>query len=224
MAHGLRTCTLPHLLECRIVAFPALGAMNLEKLPSWLQSLVGSIGGLGLFVVAFLDSSLLSFPVINDVLVMHLSMKVPARMPYYALMATLGSLAGSLWLYGMARKGGRWLARRTKPGPRALRIGQWVERNGFLSVAVPAMLPPPMPFKAFVLAAGGIGVPLKTFVLALLVGRGLRYFGEGFLAVRYGERAVLYLVENKVEFSLLVLALFAVSYLLTWFALRPQQP
>lgn len=198
--------------------------MNLDKLPSWLQALVGSIGGLGLFVAAFLDSSFLSFPVINDVLVMHLSMKVPARMPFYALMATLGSLFGSLVLYGLARKGGEWAARRAGSGGRAQRIRQWVERNGFLSVAVPSMLPPPMPFKAFVLAAGGFGVPLRTFMLALLAGRGLRYFGEGFLAVRYGDRAVRYLVDNKFEFTLIVLGLFLASYLITRFALRPQEP
>jgi membrane protein YqaA with SNARE-associated domain len=197
--------------------------MNLEKLPSWLQTLVGSMGGLGLFVVAFLDSSFLSFPVINDVLVMHLAMKVPARMPFYALMATMGSLAGSLVLYALARKGGELAARRAGSGERAQRIRQWVERNGFLSLAIPSILPPPVPFKAFVLAAGGFGVPLRTFVLALLAGRGLRYFGEGFLAVRYGDRAVRYLMENKAEFSLLVLALFVVSYLISRLALRPQR-
>jgi len=197
-------------------------AMQPDGFPSWLQSLIGSMGGLGLFVVAFLDSSVLSFPVINDVLVMHLSMQAPARMPYYALMATLGSLAGSLCLYELARRGSRWFARRSSASARAARIRHWIERNGFLSIAIPSMLPPPMPFKAFVLAAGGLNLPPRTFVLALLVGRGLRYFGEGALAVRYGEQAVDYLVAHKLEFALGILVLFALSYLLTRVLLRPR--
>ncbi|MCL6481135.1 MAG: VTT domain-containing protein [Firmicutes bacterium] len=193
-----------------------------DVFPSWLQSLVGSMGGVGLFVVAFLDSSVLSFPVLNDVLVIHLSMQAPARMPYYALMATLGSLAGSLCLYEMARRGSRWFVRTQSASARATRIRHWLERNGFLSIAIPSVLPPPMPFKAFVLAAGGFGLPLRTFVLALLVGRGLRYFGEGVLAVRYGEHAVRYLVAHKLEFAVGVIALFALGHLLTRRLLRPR--
>jgi membrane protein YqaA with SNARE-associated domain len=196
--------------------------MHPDAFPSWLQSLVGSMGGVALFVVAFLDSSVLSFPVINDVLVIHLSMRAPARMPYYALMATLGSLAGSLCLYEMARRGSRWFVRTQPASARATRIRHWLERNGFLSIALPSVLPPPTPFKAFVLAAGGFGLPLRTFVLALLVGRGLRYFGEGVLAVRYGEQAVRYLVAHKLEFALGIIALFALGHLLTRLVLRPR--
>src|ERR1700685_87658 len=76
------------------------------KLPAWLAHLVATLGGLGFILVAFLDSSVLSFPVVTDLLVIEESIQNPARMPYYALMATVGSLAGCFWLYLLARKGG----------------------------------------------------------------------------------------------------------------------
>lgn len=186
---------------------------NTPPVPRWLEGLVASMGPLGVFVVAFLDSSILSFPIINDVLVMSLSMRTPAMMPVYALMATLGSLAGSLWLYWMARKGREWFYRRHAESVRAARIRRWIERNSFLSVAIPSILPPPTPFKAFVVAAGGFGVPVRTFVLALLLGRGLRYFGEGLLAVRYGERAIGFLLAHKFAFAAAIGAFFLAAWL-----------
>ncbi|PYU10169.1 MAG: hypothetical protein DMG29_18020, partial [Acidobacteria bacterium] len=150
--------------------------MNLDKLPHWLQPLVVSLGGLGLFVVAFLDSSVLSFPVINDLLVIQLSIWSPARMPYYALMATLGSVGGCVLLYFLARKGGEAMFRRLA-GARAESIRAWVGRNGFTSVLATALLPPPTPFKIFVVAAGVFQVRLWSFTLALVIARGFRYFG-----------------------------------------------
>ncbi len=193
------------------------------QLPNWLAGPVASLGGLGIFLVAFLDSSVLSFPILNDLLVIHLSIQTPARMPWYALMATAGSVSGCVVLYYIARKGGEvWFRKRA--GARAAQARQWVERNGFLATAIPAILPPPMPFKVFVLAAGVFQVPLRTFVLALLLARGLRYFAEGFLAVRYGAPAAAWLLTHKLEFSALALALILLSYLLSRLLLRPRLP
>lgn len=175
--------------------------MNQAKLPKWLGGLVASLGGVGLFIVAFLDSSVLSFPVVADFLVIEQSSANPARMPYYALMATVGSLAGCIWLYLLAKKGGEAMYRR-RAGKRAERIRWWVERNAFASVAIPAILPPPMPFKPFILAAGVFQVRWRTFVLALVAGRGLRYFLEGILAIRYGREAIDLLMAHKLGFTL----------------------
>jgi membrane protein YqaA with SNARE-associated domain len=190
--------------------------MNLDKLsaPPWLQALVASLGGFGLFAAAFLDASVLSLPVINDILVIRMSIRNPAAMPYYALMATLGSLGGCLLLYYLAKKGGELMFHK-KVGPRAARIRAWVDRNAFLSIAVPSILPPPMPFKAFVLAAGVFQMPMKTFILALVIGRGFRYFAEGILAVRYGADATRYLMENKLQFTLIIAGFLIASYLVT---------
>ncbi len=193
--------------------------MNLDKLPHWLQPLVVSLGGLGLFVVAFLDSSVLSFPVINDLLVIQLSIWSPARMPYYALMATLGSVGGCVLLYFLARKGGEAMFRR-RAGARAEIIRAWMERNGFTSVLATALLPPPTPFKIFVIAAGVFQVRLWSFTLALLIARGFRYFGEGYLAIRYGPAAIHYLAEHKLQLAVIALGIVLVSYLLSLLFLR----
>jgi membrane protein YqaA with SNARE-associated domain len=191
----------------------------LKKLNDWALALTGAYGGLGLFLVAFLDSSVLSFPIANDLIVIQLSIQNPAAMPYYALMATLGSLAGSVFLYFLAKKGGEAMFRR-KAGARAERIRQWLGRNAFLSVAIPSILPPPMPFKAFVIAAGVFQIPMRTFVLALLVGRGFRYLAEGVLAVRYGSAAMEMLQRNKLLFTLIIIALIVASFLVTRLAFR----
>jgi membrane protein YqaA with SNARE-associated domain len=166
------------------------------------------MGGGGLFLVAFLDSSVLSFPVVTDLLVIQQSNHNPARMPYYAAMASLGSLFGCVWLYLLAKKGGEAFFR-GHARHRADRIRKWVDDHAFLSVFIPAILPPPMPFKAFVAAEGVFQVPLRTFVLALLLGRGLRYFAEGMLAIRYGDAVGRALVEHKLAFALGFVALCA---------------
>jgi membrane protein YqaA with SNARE-associated domain len=199
--------------------------MNFDKftIPLWLQALLASAGAPAIFVAAFLDASVLSLPIINDILVIRLSAQNPARMPLYAAMATLGSMAGCLFLYYLAKKGGEVMFRR-RVGPRAQRIRAWVERNAFLSIAVPSVLPPPMPFKAFVLAAGVFQMPMKIFVIALIVGRGFRYFGEGILAVRYGPDAFRYLKEHPLQFTLILGGLILASYLVTRALFRRSHP
>src|SRR5271163_1312913 len=175
--------------------------MNHFKLPHWLQHIVAVMGGGGLFLVAFLDSSVLSFPIVTDGLVIELSIQKPARMPYYCAIAAIGSLAGSIWLYLLAKKGGEAFFHR-RAGSGARKAKQWVQRNAFLSVFIPSILPPPFPFKIFVLAEGVFQVPLETFVLALLCGRALRYFLEGILAVRYGNAALPFLMAHRIAFAL----------------------
>ena len=155
-----------------------------------------SIGGPGLFFIAFLDSSFLSLPEINDLLVILLVIQNKERMAYYALMATLGSIAGCLVLYCLGRKGGEALLRRKFGGPRLDRAMGLYQRYGVLAVAIPAILPPPSPFKIFVVMAGVAQLPVLQFVSAIALARGFRYFGEGWLAVRYGDQALMMLEEH----------------------------
>ena len=185
--------------------------MKQVKLPVWLQHIVAVMGGGGIFAVAFLDSSVLSFPFITDALVMRMCIERPARMPYYVAMATLGSLLGCLWLYWLAKKGGEVYFHR-HGGRYALKARRWVGSHAFLSLFIPAILPPPMQFKVFVLAEGVFQVPLKTFVLALVLGRGVRYLAEGIFAVRYGQGALLFLVGHAGIFILAVIALLLLLY------------
>ena len=180
-------------------------------------------GGLGLFVLAFLDSTFLPFPTVNDLLLVTLSIQNPARMPYYASMVTLGSLVGCLVLFGIARKGGE-MAFGRRAGPQAVGVQRWMRRNGFLSVATAALLPPPAPFKVFVFAAGALGMPLRVFVLALAMARSIRFFGEGYLAVRYGAQTYAYLVTHKLTLAVGSIVIATVLYLLgRWFSQRVQQ-
>jgi membrane protein YqaA with SNARE-associated domain len=147
-------------------------------------------GGVGLFVVAVLDSSFLSFPQVNDLLIIYLSTKTPSLMPYYAGMTTAGSLVGCLVLYGFARRGGEVFLRKRFSGERVERGLELYQRHGLLAVVVPSLLPPPTPFKLFVLLAGAAKVSPWKFLAAITIGRGIRYFGQGYLAVLYGEAAV----------------------------------
>jgi membrane protein YqaA with SNARE-associated domain len=149
-----------------------------------------SLGGPGLFVIAFLDSSFISLPQINDVLVVLMVIEHKARMPFYAAMATLGSVAGCYLIYVLAERGGEaFLRRRLKQGhiDRALTLYQ---RYGLVALMVPALLPPPAPFKLFVLLAGVARVRPLAFVTAIAVARGARYLALGTLAVLYGDAAM----------------------------------
>jgi len=142
-----------------------------------------------LFVIALLDSSFLSFPQVNDILIIVLSTKYPARMPYYAGMTTAGSLIGCFALYFVARRGGESFMRKRLKGRYVDRAINLYQKYGLLAVVVPALLPPPVPFKLFVLMAGAAAVSPLKFGLAIVIGRGIRYFGQGYLAVLYGEKA-----------------------------------
>lgn len=195
------------------------------RLPSWLQHAIGSLGAFSIFLISFLDSSILSFPVITDLLVIEMTVRKPLGMFYYAGMATAGSLAGCIWLYLLAKKGGEAYFHR-HAGARAVHIRRWVDDHGFMSVFIPSLLPPPMPFKVFVIAEGVFQVPFRTFVLALTAGRGLRYFGEGFLAIYYGAAVIDILIDHKLAVLIGLLALGAVILLAGKIATRvsPHRP
>lgn len=193
--------------------------MKLQAIHAKFLALVGGLGGAGLFLVSFLDSSVMTFPVVNDLLLVRFSIQNPQRMPYYALMATLGSVAGCVLLYFLARWGGEAFFHR-RAGSHGHGVRAWIERNGFISMLIAALLPPPTPFKVFVIAAGAFEVPLRTFVLAVTLARALRYFAIGFLSVRYGDTALHYLTEHKLRLTGIALGLVLVSYLLARLFMR----
>ena len=175
-----------------------------------IQEWASGLGGVGLFIVAALDSSFLSFPQVNDLLIIFLSTKTPSLMPYYAAMTTAGSLLGCFVLYAMAWRGGEVFLRKRFSGPRVERGLALYQRHGLLAVIVPALLPPPMPFKLFVLLAGAARVSPWKFGAAVVIGRGIRYFGQGYLAVLYGEQAVALVREHGTEVGI-GLAILAVA-------------
>jgi membrane protein YqaA with SNARE-associated domain len=192
------------------------------NLSGWKQKIVAFATGLGapgLLLISFLDSSVLSFPIINDFLLIELSIQHPARMPLCALMAATGSVLGCVVLYFLARMGGEAYFHR-KAGARAHAIRHWVERNGFGGMLIAALLPPPTPFKIFVFAAGVFEAPVLGFTAAITLARLFRYFGVGYLAVRYGADALPYLAAHKLQVTVLVIGLVTVSYGLSRWILR----
>lgn len=196
----------------------------MARIVAWVQAFALGIGGPGLFLVAFLDSSFLSLPEINDLLVVMLVVEHKARMPYYALMATLGSVAGCLVLYGLGRRGGEALVRRRFGGPRMTRALALSKRYGVFAVAVPAILPPPAPFKIFVLLAGVAAVPVWRFAVTIAVARGFRYFAVGALSVRYGEDAIAFVEANGRAVALVLLGLLAAGGLVWILSRRRREP
>jgi membrane protein YqaA with SNARE-associated domain len=185
----------------------------MQRVLAWVEAFALSIGGPGLFLIAFLDSSFLSLPEINDILVIWMVTRHKERMIYYALMATLGSVAGCLTLYVLGRKGGEALLHRRFRAGQIERGLDLFRRYGILAVLIPAILPPPAPFKIFVLLAGVARVNLLHFAWAIAVGRGFRYFGEGLLAYYYGEQALQLLHENGRTVSLVLVTLVVLSTL-----------
>ena len=153
-------------------------------------------GGFGLMVLAICDSSFLSLPEVNDILLMTFSLNDPAGMLKYATFTTLGSLIGCSLLYSVGRKGGEAFLRKRFSDERLLRVQNWYRRHGILAIVSPSLLPPPMPFKIFVLSAGAFGISWPKFLTAIVIGRGLRYFSEGILAVVYGPVAIEFVRQN----------------------------
>jgi membrane protein YqaA with SNARE-associated domain len=174
----------------------------MNRLLDWVQGFALALGGPGLFLIAFLDSSILSFPEVNDLLIIWLTIQHPQRMVYYALLSTLGSVAGCLTLFLIARKGGETFLRKRLHARHVDRATEVVRKYGLLSVLIPSLLPPPAPFKIFVFAAGVARIRTIDFVIAVGIGRGIRYFGQGMLALWYGERAAAFLRENAARVAL----------------------
>ena len=178
------------------------------------------LGGPGLFAVAFLDSSFISLPQINDLLVVLMVTRDKAWMPYYATMATLGSVAGCYVIYLLAEKGGdTFLRKRLKEGHMERALAMY-KKHGLLALIVPGLLPPPAPFKLFVLAAGLAGVKPSRFVLGVAVSRGARYFTLGLLSVYYGDAAMELMRTRGRDVALGLVALIVVAGIAFWLIQR----
>jgi membrane protein YqaA with SNARE-associated domain len=194
----------------------------MRRFADWLQATALSLGAPGLFVVAFLDSSFLSLPEINDLLLIWMVTRHKELMPLYASAATLGSMAGCLTLYYLGRKGGEAFVRKRFGSASVDRGIATFRRYGVMAVLIPSLLPPPAPFKIFVLLSGVAGISPWRFSSAIAIGRGIRYFGEGWLAVRYGEGAIAFLHEHArtVSLGLVGACVIGLAAYLAWRRIR----
>ncbi|MSO46238.1 MAG: hypothetical protein EXQ59_05670 [Acidobacteria bacterium] len=187
---------------------------------NWIYGFAVAIGGPGLFVIAFLDSSFISLPQINDILVVLMVTQNKAWMPYYALMATLGSIAGCYVIYYLAERGGEAFLKRRVRASRIDRVLALYRRHGLLALMVPALLPPPAPFKLFVLMAGVAGVRPAKFVAAIAIARGARYLALGVLAIYYGDAALELMRTRGREVALWLVAVIVLAAVGWWLLQR----
>jgi len=182
----------------------------------WLYGIALTLGGPGVFVTAFLDSSFISLPQINDILVVLMATRYKTWMPYYAAMATLGSVAGCYVIYALAEKGGEAFLKKRMKQSHLGRVLGFYQRHGLLALMIPALLPPPAPFKLFVLAAGVANVRPWSFVIAITVARGIRYLALGWLAIYYGDTALDLMRTRGPEVALWLVAAILAGALLWW--------
>jgi membrane protein YqaA with SNARE-associated domain len=172
----------------------------IHRVALWIESFVIGvpiyIAAPAMIIIGALDSSLLSLPEINDYLVVIRCYRNPSEAIYFPLFAAAGSVLGCLLLYSIIRRGGQAVLRKRFKKEHIEKVEAIYARYGFLALAIPALLPPPMPFKIFVATAGTLEYPRWRFITTIMIARSLRYYIEGILAVYYGEQVISFLKEN----------------------------
>jgi membrane protein YqaA with SNARE-associated domain len=163
----------------------------MHRVVVWVQEvLVPFLGVPGIFIAAFLDSSFLSIPEVNDLLMVTSCAAHPERAWLYVAMTTLGSLAGCSALWWLGKRGGEGFLVRRFGQARVEQTRDRFKRWDVLALAIPSLLPPPMPFKIFVVSAGVFGIPYRRFAATLIVARGFRYLFWGSMGIVYGDEAL----------------------------------
>jgi membrane protein YqaA with SNARE-associated domain len=174
------------------------------------------LGGIGLIPLGLLDNSPIPIPGAMDVATILLSARQAQLWVYYALMATAGSLLGGFLSYRLARKGGKEALERRFPRRKMGKIYKTFERWGFAAIAIPALLPPPMPMVPFLFAAGALQYPVRKFLIALTLGRLARYTILAYLGARYGRQILSLVTEhiNPFVVAIIVAVMIAVGLVL----------
>ncbi|HEX5069919.1 MAG TPA: VTT domain-containing protein [Vicinamibacterales bacterium] len=200
------------------MSVPPMNRLNewLHQIVLWIEHVAESWGAPGLAAIAFVDSSFFTLPEVADFLVVIYTIREPDQWLFFAAMTTVGSAAGCYVLFLLGRKGGEALVRRGFHERHVDRVLDWFRRHGALVMIIPAILPPPMPLKLFVLLAGVSGLRSTPFIIAVVVGRGFRYGGEAWLARKYGERAAHFLQERAAGFVWPTVAILVVAGCVWW--------
>jgi membrane protein YqaA with SNARE-associated domain len=182
---------------------------------TWLEQFIVGVpmyvAGPSMMLIGALDSSLLSLPEINDYLVVMRIATDHSAVFYFPLFAAVGSVMGCLLLYTITRRGGQAILRRRFRREHVVRVERAYARFGFLALAVPALLPPPMPFKIFVATAGTLEYPRWRFVVTIMIARSVRYYVEGVLAVYYGAHVMQFIKDYGAAVLGIVLSVCIVS-------------
>ena len=176
------------------------------------------LGGLGLIPLALLDNSPIPIPGAEDVATIVLAARQTQLWIYYALMATIGSLIGGWVTYHVARKGGKSALERKFSARKINKVTKIFERWAFGAIAIPALLPPPVPMVPFLFAAGAMQYPVKKFLAALAAGRSVRYTILAYLGARYGREILGFIVKyNHPVLVGVILAAVTIAVLTVYF-------
>jgi membrane protein YqaA with SNARE-associated domain len=195
----------------------------LARYTAWILHLLGPLGIFGVFVIAFADSALLGMPV--DAAVAFYVYQDHRRLLFYVVMASLGSALGSVPLYIIGYLGGEKVLRKRISEERFLRIHRSFEQHEFWALMFPGMLPPPMPFKIFVLGAAVFEMRFRDFVAAIFAGRFVRFLVLSLLTLWFGPQIVglLGMVFRRHFYWVLgVVALGIFAGLMWWWSKRPR--
>lgn len=160
---------------------------NLFARSKWSWNWLWHLGGPGLLLVGLVDNSVIPTPGGMDILTVVLTVKQRQLWWYYGLMAVAGSLIGGYVSYRLGRKGGKEQLDKRFGAERMKKVYGKFEQGGFLTVFVPAILPPPFPTGPFLVAAGALNYPVKKYLAQLAAARTIRYMGLAYLAFRYGN-------------------------------------
>jgi membrane protein YqaA with SNARE-associated domain len=169
------------------------------------------LGGLGFIPLGLLDNSVIPLPGSMDVLTIVLSARKQELWLYYALMATIGSVIGGYVTYRLARKGGKETLERKFPARTLAKVYRIFGRWGFGAIAIAALLPPPVPMVPFLFAAGAMQYSVGKFLVALTVGRVVRYSFLAFLAAHYGRQVLTVMSQLGHPVLIAVIALIAAA-------------
>jgi membrane protein YqaA with SNARE-associated domain len=190
-------------LQIIAVAAPTLA----RTVRRWIYHL----GGLGFIPLGILDNSVIPLPGSMDVLTVFLSARKERLWLYYALMATAGSVIGGFLTYRLARKGGKETLARRFPAKTLKKVYKTFERWGVGAIAIPALLPPPVPMVPFLFGAGTMQYPVRKFLFALAFGRIIRYTLLAFLAARYGRQILAFISQHAHPGLFIVIGLIATA-------------
>ncbi|HZS08330.1 MAG TPA: VTT domain-containing protein [Blastocatellia bacterium] len=196
------------------------------KVGAWLKAMQGalvSLGAFGVFGIALLDAALIPLPGGPDAVVMTLSHLNHALMPLYVMAAVLGSTLGCLVPYYIGRAGGVRALRKFSDEKRE-RVTKLLDRYDVWAMLVGAVLPPPFPFKIFLLTAGVFRMNVLRFLIALAIGRSLRFILEGVMAVRYGDQAAEIFRHHYPKIGLGIAALIIAIFVINTLRTRRLQP
>jgi membrane protein YqaA with SNARE-associated domain len=175
------------------------------------------LGGFGLIVLGVLDSSFLVMPLGNDLLVVAMTARRHALMPYYASMAAVGSVLGCIALDFVSRAGGEKGLEKHFPRQRLEYVRKRVKKNAAWALVLAALMPPPFPFTPFVAAAAALNYPRKRLLAVIGFSRLARFSIEGLLAILIGER-ILRLARSR-SFEYVIAGLIFLSIAASAFSL-----